>query len=164
MGRMCIMYCDICTVIHVLWSMYCDICTVLKSCTQSETLELVEYVLCTVIDSTYSTNSWILNPVYVLQYRVHSTYSTNAKVLNWVHDSSTVHISLYGNIQFRVHFVLVFAQPSLTNTSKDAEFDGLSEYVTFFSPTYFYNSNNCKKRRENKKKMQLVQIWCYRVS
>ena len=36
----------------------------------------------------------------------------------------------------------------LTNVSKDAEFHGLSEYVTIFSSTYFYNPNNCEKQRE----------------
>ncbi len=44
---------------------------------------------------------------------VQSTDSTSSKVLDPIHDSSTVHISLYGNTQFRVHFVLVFAQPSM---------------------------------------------------
>jgi hypothetical protein len=51
---------------------------------------LVESVICNVIHGTYSTNSWILDPVHVLQYRVHSTYSTNSKVLDRVHDSITV--------------------------------------------------------------------------
>ncbi len=65
-------------------------CTVIESCTWSKTLELVESVICNVIHGTYSTNSWILDPVHVLQYRVHSTYSTNSKVLDRVHDSITV--------------------------------------------------------------------------
>ena len=44
----------------------------------------------------------------------------------------------------------------LTNVSKDAEFHGLSEYVTIFLSTYFYNSNNCEKQRKNKKKYNLM--------
>ncbi len=31
-------------------TMYCDVCTVLESCIRFKLLELVEYVLCTVID------------------------------------------------------------------------------------------------------------------
>ncbi len=36
----------------------------------------------------------------------------------------------------------------LTNVSKDAEFHGLSKYVTIFSSAYFYDSNKCEKQRE----------------
>jgi hypothetical protein len=61
---------------------------------------------------------------------VHSTYSTNSKVLNPVHDLSTVHILLYGNIQFRVHFVLVFAQPSDGPLSRK-QFQNQLFYINF---------------------------------
>jgi hypothetical protein len=64
--------------------MYCATCTIIESRTASKTLELVEFVPCTVIHGRYSKNSTILDPVIVLQYRVDSTYSTNSKVLDLV--------------------------------------------------------------------------------
>jgi hypothetical protein len=66
------------------------LCTVIKSYTRSKTLELVEYVLCTLYYNT-CTGSKIQELVeYVPCITVHSTYSTNSKVLDRVHDSDAV--------------------------------------------------------------------------
>ena len=46
----------------------------------------------------------------------------------------------------------------LTNISKDAEFHRLSEYVTVFSSTQFYNSNDSEKQREKLLKARLDDI------
>ncbi len=53
----------------------------------------------------------------LMQYiTVHDKNSANSRVLNLVHDVITVHVSqcmtVQGNVLFRVHFVLILAQPS----------------------------------------------------
>ncbi len=72
-------------VLHLSMCKYSNECkyTVLESCTQFKTLELVEYVLCTLYFNT-CTGSKIQEFVeYVPSITVHSTYSTNSKVLDW---------------------------------------------------------------------------------